>query len=304
MTHIWTFSPKSKELLEQCLNAALITDDSNKWLKQFGPKNTQTLKKMDKTVVIQDSPDVEMSVKQENEDQDIQNALEEFIDEDFDIISNFNILEDKCENNPTILTKLAENLALSNRNKLIQHVFDSESINKKFLDIFFEYFLPVYIKNDNSRSSTDLLLKTYKLFPQYMKLLLKVVLKDLEIQNNILNDFILMLNSNENTELLNKISSIELTGEEFTHSLFNLFTAYKSCNKTDSIQKYIVSLLKTHSQFCSIDKNYGKLLLAYLQQEKTLKHVLDKLVIERIVESHKSPFKRPCLAVLKELNYG
>ncbi|CAB3234748.1 unnamed protein product [Arctia plantaginis] len=304
MPYIWTFSPDSKPLLEQCLNAAamLPPDNNNKWLLRFGPKNLDLIKKTDDIDLTEDFPELDITDRPAENQENIQKLVEVLIDPDFDIVSKFHLIYEKCKEKPKLLTKLAENLPSDIIEKLTYHIFDTTNKSNQFLQYFYEYFVPVYIKKSNSRLCTELLLKANKLHTDCFKILLKVILKDTDIQNTIINDFICTLNVDQQTKLLTDINNIELSGEEFSHNVFNIYTAYKSCNKTENIQNTILSLLKTHSVHCSADKSYGKLLLAYLQQEKIFKTNSNYVEIEKIIEIHKSPFKRPCHSVLEEIN--
>ena len=165
--------------------------------------------------------------------------------------------------------------------------------------IFYKYFLHSYIKRENSRFCTDILLQTYLKYPEYLKIALKVILKDLDIPNSVFKDFILNLNPINQSDLLETLSDIQFTAEEFSHNIFNIYTAYKSCSKTDSIQKYIISCLKIYSNFCYNDKNFGRIFLAYLQFERCMKRNVDCSVLEDLIERHKSPFKRPMFVSVK-----
>lgn len=302
MSYIWTFAPENKALLQRCLSAAEPPDESNKWLQKFGPRNLDLINETTEIITVNDSPEVNESVAtQENQDEDISNAVEEFLDPEIDLLAKLDMLVEKCRKTPKLLVKLAENLPISSAEKLLEHILNTEDLDKEFLMLFYKYFLHSYIKRESSRFCTDILFKTFNKYPQYLKIALKLILKDLDIQNNVILDFILNLNANSKTEFLEIVSDIEFTADEFSYNLFNIYRAYESCNKTDSVQNYIFSCLKTHCDSCCSDKNYGKLMLTFLQHEKSLNRNVDYIVLEGLVERHKSPFKRPCLSVLKEI---
>lgn len=264
MANIWSFSPESKSLLQRCLNAAAPPDESNKWLQKFGPRNLDLIKDFEDTIVVNDSPDTTHSpIVQDKQDEDILIVVQEFLDPDFDLVLRFDYFVNKCIKTPKLLTNLAQNLPTNTVERLFQHIFDSNDLNNQFLEYFYVNFLHTYIKRDNSRFCTNALLKIYNKYPQYLKLALKVILKDLEVKNNVVNNFISNLNANDQTEFLNLITDIEFTSEEFSHNLFNIYTAYKSCLKSDFLQNCMFLCLKKHSNFCCNDKNYGKLLLSF-----------------------------------------
>ncbi|PZC72757.1 hypothetical protein B5X24_HaOG210684 [Helicoverpa armigera] len=305
MSYIWTFAPESKALLQSCLNAAGPQDESNKWFQKFGPQNLDLINKTIDTIVVNDSPEIDdKPATQENQDEDILNAAQEFLDPEIDIISKFGDLVENCKKTPKLLEDLAKNLPTATAEKLFKHILDTKDISRDFLTIFYKYFTPHYIRRENSRFCTEILLETYKKYPVHFKLAFKVILKDLEVQNTVVNDFILHLEPKNLTDLLEFISDLQLSSEQFCHNLFTILTAYKTCNKTDIIQNYILSYLKTYPDTCSSDKNFGKLMLAYLQNEKACKNKIDCELLEGIVERHKSPFKRPCLSILKEIKDG
>lgn len=302
MSHIWTFAPEHQSLLQRCLNAASPPNPCNKWLQTFGPQNLDLINKTNDTIIVADSPEcVPDPETQENVDDSVTIDIVQFLDPDVDILSKIDDLVEKCLKTPKLLIKLAETLPTSTAEKLIEHVISAEALKTDFLQIFYKYFIPAYIKRENSRFCTDILLKTHAKYPQLLKITLKIILKDVEIENNVINDFFTNLNSNELTKLLEFISDVDFSPEQYTHNLFSIYTAYKSCTKTDNIQNYMFTLLKHCNNFSSSDKNYGKLMLAFLQQEKGLKKNIDILLLEELVERHKTPFKRPCLSILNEI---
>lgn len=302
MAYIWTIAPENKALLQRCITAAAPPVESNKWLRKFGPRNIDLINKTCETITVNDSPEIdESSVTQENQDESISNAEEEFLDPEIDLLTKFDHLVQQCRRTPTLLVKLAQKLPTSTTEKLFEYILNTDGLNREFLGAFYKYFLHHYIKREHSRFCTDVLLQTYNKYPQYLTIALKVILKDLEIQNNVVNDFILNLNAKNQTEFLEILSDFEFTTDEFSHNLFNIYTAYKTCNKNDSVQNYIFSCLKNYCDFCCSDKNFGKLMLAFLQHEKVLKRGVDFIVLGGIIERHKSPFKRPCMSVFKEI---
>ncbi|XP_050556726.1 uncharacterized protein LOC126911823 [Spodoptera frugiperda] len=302
MSHIWIFAPESQSLLQRCLNAASPPDPSNKWLQTFGPQNLDLINKTNDTIIVADSPENDpVSETQENVDDNLTIDIEQFLDPDVDILLKIDDLVEKCLKTPKILVKLAETLPTSVAEKFIEHIITAEELKTDFLQIFYKYFIPTYIKRENSRFCTNILLKTHAKYPHLLKITLKIILKDVEIENNVINDFFTNSNSDELTKLLEFISDVDFSPEQYTHNLFSIYTAYKSCTKTENIQNYMFTLLKHCNNFSSSDKNYGKLMLAFLQQEKGLKKNIDVLLLEELVERHKTPFKRPCLSILNEI---
>uniref|UniRef100_A0A2H1VDU1 SFRICE_030899 n=1 Tax=Spodoptera frugiperda TaxID=7108 RepID=A0A2H1VDU1_SPOFR len=267
----------------RCLNAASPPDPNNKWLQTFGPQNLELINKTNDTIIVTDSPECALVPEtQENVDVNLTNDIEQFLDPDVDILSKIDDLVEKCLKTPKILVKLAETLPTSTAEKLIEHIISVEELKTDFLQIFYKFFIPAYIKRENSRFCTDILLKTHAKYPQLLKITLKIILKDVEIENNVINDFFTNLNSDELTKLLEFISDVDFSPEQYTHNLFSIYTAYKSCTKTDNIQNYMFTLLKHCNNFSSSDKNYGKLMLAFLQEEKGLKKNIDILLLEEL----------------------
>ncbi|KAH9635892.1 hypothetical protein HF086_002452 [Spodoptera exigua] len=302
MSHIWTFAPESQALLNRCLNAASPPDPGNKWLQKFGPQNLDLIKKSNETIIVNDSPEYDdVPATQENTDANLTNDVEHFLDPEISILTKFEGLVGKSIKTPKILGKLADTLPTSTAEQWIEHILSAESLNTDFLTLFYKYFIPTYVKRENSRFCTDTLIKTHEKYPQLLKISLKIILKETERENNVINDFFSSLNADELTNLIEFISDIDLNSEQYTYILFNIHTAYKSCNKTDNVQNYIFSLLKNCNNFCSSDKNYGKILLAYLQHEKKLRRNIDIILLEELVERHKTPFKRPCLSIINDM---
>lgn len=309
LSYIWTFSPVSRPLLERFLNAAsmLPPDDTNKWLQRFGHINTDLSKETDHTASIEDCLELEIIPNPVDLQKDVEmledvgELVQVLLDKETHIESKFDHIFKKCRVTPKLLAKLAENLPSDIIEKLTFHIFDTTNNCNEFLKYFYQYFVPVFIRKHNSRLCTELLIKTNKLHMDCFKIILKVILQDINIQNSVLNDYILTLNGDQQTKLLNDIYNIDVSDKEFLHNVFNIYTAYRTCNKTESLQKKLFSLLKSHSLHCSANKSYGKLLLAYLQQEKDLKINCNYKEIENIIEIHTSSFKRPCLSILEEI---
>lgn len=300
MSNIWKFSPENELLLQRCLNSAPPLDDNNKWVLKFGIRNPDLLPKTTGNNIANDSPSYDdISIVQEQLNEKNSTILEEVLDPEFDIKANFFELVNICLKEPNSLTKLAETLPKNTVETLYTLIFESNDLNTEFLELFFEKFSPAYIKRDSSRFSSNILNKTFEIYPQYLKYTIKAIFNDLDIENNVVLDFISSLSPQNQSEFLLMLSNMNIMPIE--NHILSIYTAYKTSNKIDSDQYFILKCLKNYSNLCINNKNYGKLMLAYLQCEKSLKRDIISNDFVELIEIHKTPFKKPCLNLFKEI---
>uniref|UniRef100_A0A1E1W0S0 Fanconi Anaemia group E protein C-terminal domain-containing protein n=1 Tax=Pectinophora gossypiella TaxID=13191 RepID=A0A1E1W0S0_PECGO len=307
MPVMWTFSSSSQSLLKRCLDVAAPAEADNKWVKKFKRKEEKSVENETKkdennknnVVEVFDS-DLESreSEKQEKSTSDSYEELLENLDTEIEL--KFDFLQEKCLAYPDFITKLPEKLSTSAIEKICKLLFDKSDVDKQFLDMFYQKFFPTLLKRDNSWFSLDLLVKAEIAHPVAFGKLLPMLLKDIEIPNKVLQEFYQILNEGKKAIFMKKIVETDLTAEEFEHNLFTIHTAYKNCIKNMQTQKSIQNLLVKYSERCSSDKNYGKLLLSFLQEQKNMV-TKDIEKLDKAVDMHKTPFKKPCLNVLKEI---
>ncbi|XP_052748220.1 uncharacterized protein LOC128200092 [Galleria mellonella] len=314
MSDIWTFHPLSEDEVLKCIALAPRPNDNNKWFRRFGhkliapccndenilsPKTNDRVEKKSKTPDPEDCPlEIEKNKIDSNE-----KHFEDFLEAvENDPILQFNSLVEECLKDNVLLTKLAQKLTTFSVEKICKHIYENENINSAFLEIFHKYFVPAYLKREHSCISLDILVRAHAKYPVLFKTLLCTILKDPEIPNLFFQDFISSIDETEQTKLLLDISNFELRTEEFINNIFSIYTAYKNSEKTDRIQTFILDHILQCGHICSNDKHFGRLLLAFLQAEKHLNICQNYGNIERIIEIHKSPFRRPCWNIFKELN--
>lgn len=300
MSHIWTFSPSSEPLLQRCIEAALLQETDNEWTQHFGRTNftTKPDPPAEKTISTAEIIEIPPSQAEEKKPQ-VSVTYEDF----FSSIENeirLDYITKECSINPDLLSIMAQKLSINIVEKLFNQVFASKDIENRFLIDLFHKFLPQHIKFQNSRLCIDLLTKINEKYPEMFQTLLRILLEDVEIPNQVLNNYIATLDEQKVTIFMENLTTIELSSGSFTHNILTIYTAYKNCKHTEKIQSYIKTNLLQHSKSCTSDRNYGRLFLAYLQTEKLLEHEISKN-LEDCLEIHHSPFKRPCTMLIKEL---
>uniref|UniRef100_A0A2A4JUB7 Endonuclease/exonuclease/phosphatase domain-containing protein n=1 Tax=Heliothis virescens TaxID=7102 RepID=A0A2A4JUB7_HELVI len=125
---------QGEAILQSCLNAAGPPDESNKWFQKFGPQNLDLINKTIDTIVLNDSPEIEDApATQENQDEDISNAAQEFLDPEIDIISKFH--------------DLVENSVWKSINRFRRGCSPSISspITRETAESFFDKIAPAYV---------------------------------------------------------------------------------------------------------------------------------------------------------------
>ncbi|XP_050360283.1 uncharacterized protein LOC126780066 [Nymphalis io] len=302
---LWQFSESSLPLLRRCIEASKL-DQNNKWVQRFGSfnheKEAENVKESDNNAAISipvlehtNSHSLETLILEEVEISD--NIWQEMID--IDPISQFDYLVENCLKHSALYPMLAAKLSLTSVEKLCSHIFKTDIINLTFLEKFYTLFLPVYLKREYTRTSLDIIIKAEKFNSVIFKYLLELMIKDTELSAQVLQQYISTMDIKCQSELMKNIISFNLSNDVFIHHLYSIHILYKNCEKTDSIQNYVLSKLSNASQQCVNDKNYGRLLLTYLQAQK--KFSTNYTVVQKIIDLHRSPFKKPCMNAFNEL---
>lgn len=297
----------SEKLLHNCIEKAAPLNTSNKWVLQFDHKR-QFAEEINIIIIDNDSENQQEEVNpifDAKKDTVVDNSSLK-TDDDFlellelDPISNFDCMVQECLKNKNLIIDICDKLSTNAIEKLSTHIFGSNSVNYDFVKSFYESFLPMYLKRDYSWFSLDLLVKssTYneKLFDKLTILLIKSV----DIPNKVLEDFFQTLNEANKKLLLFKIMEIDLNLEQFSHNLFLIYTAYKQVKVDCKIQNFIYKNIIQFGPNCKTEKTFGRLLLTFLQHQNNIGIIKDYDKVERIVENHCTPFKKPCINCLKE----
>lgn len=310
MSDIWTFSASSQQQLLRCIKSAKPPNENNKWLIRFGRRNIDSNFARDRSNLVEEitidlsAPDVDNPLPAEEPDK-VASSPENY-EEILEVIEQepvlkFQYLVEESMKNSNLLVKLARSLSLASIEKISRHIFDSIYKNSLFIQQFHELFIPELLKRELNWLSLDVVVRSHQVYPESFKILLNIIVKDTQISNKVLQDLVASFSEKEMTKLMSDISEIELTTEQFLHNIFSIYMIYKDCEKATHIQNYINSITSQNYHHCISDKNFGRLLLSFLQAQKQLKCHLDFVNMERIIESHRSPFKRPCAMVLNEL---
>lgn len=308
MSYTYKVSASSETLLQSCIAKAAPINANNKWVQKFGPKrqNTEEILQETEEILIENNPqnlqgedistmDVEMQMEVENSgvDDDFMNLLES------DPISNFDAMVIECLKNQELLTNISKKLSVTAIEKISNYIF-ANKVNNEFLQCFYQCFLPVYLKRDYSWFSLDLLVKSRIKNPKLFDKLIIVLIKSVNIPNKLLEDFFQTLNEEHKKKLLFKIIEIDFNLEQFVHNLLLLHTAYKEVTPDSDIQNFIYKNIIQYGPSCTTEKTFGRLLFTFLQFQNKIGIVKDYDNMERIIENHCTPFKRPCVNCLRE----
>ncbi|XP_060808416.1 uncharacterized protein LOC132903661 [Amyelois transitella] len=303
MSAIWTFSPSSEEVLERCIAAAQNPEQTNKWILRFGQKN---VKKRNITSINNDheSSSIVPEKRPAFKKNEVLNS-ERFV-ELTELIQNeplakFDHLVSECAKNNKLLIYLANKLCVGAVEKIVNHTYEDKSLDPMFIEDFHKYFIPTLLRKEHSWFALDMLIKSRKIYPEAFELLLKIIIKDTDITSKVLQDLVENLNEEQLTDFFILLMNIELSKEEFIHNLFSIYTAYIGCNKNLDVQNWVLAQLTKYGHSCISEKNYGKLLLAFLQSENESLSFKNYKSVEQVLEIHRSPFRRPCMMLLKEI---
>lgn len=317
MSEIWNFSPSLKDQVQRCISAAR-KDEQNKWFQEFGHltrnQNLSEILSCEKiaitpqpieinseNVVVEDKADTEICKSKETSEFEAEN-IEEIVDSmETEFATRVDFIIEECVKNYNLLHSLALKLSTNTIEKLCKHICDKKDMSKDFISQYFQYFLPNYIKRSYNSATLDILVVSHKKYPLQFKLLLEILIKDTGMPKQVFQDFVQSLDEIGCSSLIMDLSEFDLTSVQFSSNIFSIYTAYKNCKKSERIQIYLQSLLIQHSSFCNTDRHFGRLLLTFLQTQKSLKIPVNGDSIENIIETHRSPFKRPCAVLLKEL---
>nr|XP_053622745.1 uncharacterized protein LOC128682188 [Plodia interpunctella] len=304
---IWTFSSSSEEKAERCIAAAQPPDETNKWIQRFGLKNcyrpniTSNNLNQNKTIISNVQTIDEDSDVSENDDLNVEHFNELLESIQSEPVSKFPLLVTETLLDHRLLRHLAEKLNSNTAEKIINHIYENKDLNTEFVERIHQYFIPVLLHKEHGWFTLDMVLKSFRIYPKCFDILLKIILKDVQISNQVLQDLFENFNEKETYDVLLILMELELTTQEFLHNILGIYIAYKHCKKTVETQNWVYKQILQHGNGCANDKNYGKLLLAFLQTEKETQTLKNYGSIEKILEVHRSPFKRPCMNLLQEL---
>lgn len=314
MSNIWRFSSSSEPLVRKLIETANTLNDNNKWSEKFrhvteacrnyfSDENTIAALSDDNENLegpeLNITPEIACEIGEElmdtNFDADFCNCIEA------EPVTRFDFMMEECLKHPNLINALANHLSVNAIEKIFDTILLRTDVGLEFVSIFIQMFFPIFLKREQSWLALDLLLKTNKAFPESFKPLLIQLMSDVNIPSNILQE-LLQSSVDLQKEFLGIILHINFTEEMFKHHLYALYIAYKDCIKTETIQNFMQTKLIENAPRCSDEKNYGRLLLTFLQAQKGLTFQTNCITLQRVIEQHKSSFKRPCMTVLNEIS--
>ncbi|CAF4943161.1 unnamed protein product [Pieris macdunnoughi] len=289
---MYQFSPSSTALLERCIELAKQNEQTNAWKERFlVSMDSKVSDNAEETLAVcnlESSEEMEIIVNPTYTD-------DKYREIEADPILNINILFEDA-NNGELLTKLAQNIDDTCAEKLFNHMMKNH-INLKYIEIFFKYFLPHYFKRHQSRLCLDVMINAYNVYPAQFHIILKNMVND-ETSTNILQEFVSTLSPSKQTDILKIIMASNISSNTFMRHMFSIHACYKNCTGIENIDNFIFVKLKEASGDCVTDKQYGRLLFTYLQNKKDCNNIH----LKKIVEIHRSPFRRPCLNLLNGIS--
>ncbi|XP_061727338.1 uncharacterized protein LOC133532604 [Cydia pomonella] len=299
----WRFCPATQTVVKN-LKTRLTPEERekrNKWLAEFKEecKTDFGMSLYSLLVTSANNRDKREAAEAEAENTKQVNPTEAFCESvEAEPVARFDYMLEEGTKNNMLFKILAERLSSHAVERICKHMFESKNLKMLELDSFFCNFFPIYLKRAYSWFSLDIMVKANKAYPLSFRSLMLILLQDLEISNTMINDFVLTLDEAGKYEFMSIVMELELSTEEFIHNLISITSAYKGAEKTDRLQHYIYNSLIQYSTHCLSDWNYGRLLLAYLHSISHGQCSFDIRMMERLIEMHRSPFKRPCMAVL------
>lgn len=301
---LWKFSESSQPLLKRCLEASSTIDPDNIWVQKFGHllqkrnlgKNENESERKEIKTPSPTKVDSKATVIVEKED--VPEELFQDIVES-DPVSRFDFIVENCLNDSNLYKKLAKQLPVISIEKLCNHIFQTENVQSKFLKDFYKIFLPEFLKREHSISSIDMLLKAKKYKSEYFNYFLELLIKDTDLPSQVFQQYITIIDKHNQIELMKNIVLYDLSNDVFIHHLHSIYLLYKNCPKTEHLQKHIFLKLSNASQQCASDTNYGRLLLNFIQNQKNF--TSNFAAIEKVINKHRSPFKKPCLNAFNDL---
>lgn len=210
----------------------------------------------------------------------------------------FNYIQTESMRTQVLVPRMARYLSARSIEIICDRIFSKQGINEQFVELFYQYFFDIYFKRFYSWSSLHMLIKASKAYPVHFRSTIKILFKDTGIPNNILLDYVETLDEKNCNDLINFMPEIQLTAAEFNHNLPVIYIVYKKCEKNENVNQYIHSNLELYSEFCAYNKNYGRLLLHFIQNMSGFN--VSIRAIKKMIENHFTPFKSPCVTALEK----
>ncbi|CAK1547902.1 unnamed protein product [Leptosia nina] len=294
---MYQFTSSSMLILERCIDLAKQRNETNQWNQKFSLKSSYSNEFINNLDAKEGAQLKELNYAHEEIilDPSINNE-QKYKDILTDPIAYIDVILEEGSLDNILLIFLSENLTDMDVERLSGHILE-DRVNLRFIENFFTYFLPNCFKRENSRLSLDLLIRAFKSYPAKFHLLLQRTL-DTEMDCHIFQEFTSILTPQELSAIMKSFIEFDLSVDVLIRHMFAFVSCYKSCIKDVKINNFVVVKLNEAAEKCTADKQYGRLLLTYLQN----KNDNFKLsLLKRIVDNHRSPFKRPCLNMLNEL---
>lgn len=218
---------------------------------------------------------------------------------DADPVGEFDYMRDECLNNPNLIPGLARHISGRSMDLLSQYIFNNkEDIDEEFITMFYAEFLPCYFRRRYTWCALDLLVRASVASPSNFKYLLRGLLWDDQIRNDILYDFVSRLTKEKKTEVMDLLTMFNLNEEQFLKNLRVLCCLYADCERTESMCNYIIIHLEFHAWACTNSKDYGKLLLVYMKNSTSDR--ARSRTVRKLLDIHGSPYKGACMSVLED----
>lgn len=301
MSQFWKFSPSSESYYQRFVEAASQVNTENKWSENFGAMRSTCRLNITRNAMEVIETDRQTPSPAYDEENNISFTHEDLLDMLQSEHINLATISYECTKHPSFLTKMAEKLPNTAVEKLFNVIFTETNVDETFLALFSTTFLPKYFLCNFSLNSIDFLVKINDKHSEIFLKLLEILFNDVNLQKNVLSSYISTLNEEKLKEFVEKLSKLNISSEGFVHNLHTIYTAYKTCIKNDTVQENVKNLLIKYSKNCETDKTFGQFFLLYLQNEKNFARNIDTILIN-CLESNRSPFKKPCLNLIYEIN--
>lgn len=293
---MYQFSTSSIALLQQCIELAKQSEENNPWQQRFSfTAHSNNLNII--SVNLEETKTLRNQERSEEMHVDVEptNTNTKYKLLEADPILNINLIsEDPIDGQ--LLLRLAHNIPNTSAEKLCNHIFNN-LINPKSIENLFKYFLPNYLRRQQSRLCLDVMMNAYKVYPTQFHILLQNLLNS-ELEASILQEFVSMLNPLEQNKILKMFVASDVSIDIFIRYIYTIHICFKNSVKDENIDNFVFVKLNDSSKICTAEKQYGRLLFTYLQNTKNHPNLN---VLQDLVKNHRSAFRRPCFNLLNEI---
>ncbi|CAG9790667.1 unnamed protein product [Diatraea saccharalis] len=226
-------------------------------------------------------------------DSDVSNKSRE------DLIMYIDHFMQECYLHPYQVTLLAQILSPAAVERMCRQIFSVKSLRTEFVEAFYTVFIPNYIKRFYSWSIIDLLKRANVAYPGPFKKLVQNLMQNTEVHEDILKDYVINISAKDKNNVMTSVAGLRLTAHQFMRQLKTINILFKGSDKSTVICEFVVEHLQEYSCFCYKNKDFGRLLLTYLQNFSC--YPIDHETVRKMIDGHCTEFKSPCQTIFWDI---